>query len=251
MKYIRHWLAWIFPTAVRHNSRTVRYAFSFMFVFAAIASLAAVVATDASYVRLEVSAQEVLKDSQFTVTVYAFAHVPVNAVDVALQFPEATVEVLGIDRGESVITLWTEDPYVENNKVYLSGGTYQKGFLGEHVIAKIRLQAKEAGKADFLVEDLRLLAGDGRGTQVKTVAGAGTVSAFIYDENTDPAIIAGAAELILITDIDNDGRISLRDISMFMSAWAGQGQVYDFNNDSRMTFRDFSIILASYFFQNR
>lgn len=251
MNRFRHYLNWIFPTITRKNSRTVHYAYSLVFVVAIAASVAAVVSTEASYVRLESSEQFVEAGSQFRVAVYAFAHTPVNAVDIALQFSPENVEVLGIDRGESVITLWTEDPRVEDNRVVLSGGTYQKGFLGEHLIATIRLQAKAAGRTEFLARDVRFLAGDGQGSQVSLIEGSGTLSAIIYDENTDPATLTSDAEFVIVTDIDGDGQVTLRDISVFMSAWSGDGQKFDFNSDNRMTFRDFSIILADYFFQNQ
>lgn len=251
MNKLRTVINWIFPTLTRKNSRTVHYAYSLMFAIAAVVSVAAVVSTEASYVRLESNVQMVEAGEQFRVLVYAYAHTAVNAVDIALQFSPEYVEVIGVDRGESVITLWTEDPRIEDDRIVLSGGTYQRGFLGEHLIATVRLRAKAAGRTEFLAQDVRFLAGDGRGTQVSTIEGAGTVSTIIYDENTDPETIAGGADFVIVTDLDGDGQVTLRDISVFMSAWAGDGQKFDFNNDNRMTFRDFSIILAAYFFQNR
>ena len=74
---------------------------------------------------------------------------PVNAVDISVTFSPDQVEILGIDRGQSVITLWTEDPHVEGNAVIMRGGTYAKGFVGEHKIATLKVRAKASGKAMF------------------------------------------------------------------------------------------------------
>ena len=73
------------------------------------------------------------------------------------------------------------------------------------------------------------------------------VNLYIYDENTDPASIAIDIEVNILTDISGDGKVTLRDVSMFMSAWKNKDKLFDFNGDGKMTFRDFSIILADLF----
>ena len=95
-----------------------------------------------------------------------------------------------------------------------------------------------------------LLAGDGQGTPVSVSETSDSkLSLYVYDENEDPEDIGVAVEVNLLTDLDGDGKVSLRDISAFMSAWASKSENFDFNRDGRMTFSDFSIILASFFFQ--
>lgn len=206
--------------------------------------------TENSYIRLEIDKQAVQTDERFSVTVYAYAHVPVNAVDVTLQFDGNKVEVLEIDRGQSVLTIWTEDPVITNNSVVLRGGTFRRGFLGEHKIATIDLIARDTGNSRFSTADVLLLAGDGQGTPVSVSNnGNSNSSLFVYDENTDPSDISVEVTLNLVTDLDGDGVVTLRDISVFMSDWSRKTNVHDFNGDGRMTFRDFSIILANFFFQ--
>ena len=126
MKFFRRVLNKVFPTLGLKNSPTVRYAFSFLFVFAAIASIAAVSSSKGSYVKVVPSANMVEVGTQFTLEVYVFADAPINAVDLSVLYPEAQVEVLGIDKGESVITLWTEEPNVKDGAVILRGGTYKR-----------------------------------------------------------------------------------------------------------------------------
>src|SRR5690606_17479817 len=128
---------------------------------------AALIGSDGvSYVKLEVTNSVVTAGDVFAVDIYAFAHVPVNAVDITLRFDESAVEVVSVDRGQSVLTLWTEDPVIADDYVTLRGGTFRKGFLGEHKIATVELRALEGGSGEFKTENVLLLAGDGQGTPV-------------------------------------------------------------------------------------
>jgi len=228
---------------------TVRFMFPAIVSLMAVLSAAAITATDVSYIRLATSQTTVQAGSRFSIDVYAYAHVPVNAVDITLQFDSSAVEVLGVDTGQSVLTIWTQDPIIENGKVILRGGTFKKGFIREHKIASISVKAKQTGQSEFSTSKVLLLAGDGAGTPVSVADSTDSaVSLYIYDENTSPENIGVNVAINVITDIDGDGNVTLKDISMFMSAWTDKNKIYDFNGDGRMTFRDFSIILANFFF---
>lgn len=234
---------------VKKRSGTVRYMFPAVLSVALIVSAAVMTGGDVSYVRLAVSDLTVQAGNRFTVDVYAYASVPVNAVDITLRFDEDAVEVLEVDRGQSVLTIWTQDPVVENGKVILRGGTFRRGFVEEHKIASIDLKAKQTGQSTFKATDVVLLAGDGAGTPVSVAEALdSSVSLFIYDESTDPETIDIDVDVKVVSDIDGDGSVTLKDISSFMAAWHNKDKFYDFNGDGRMTFRDFSIILANYFF---
>jgi hypothetical protein len=234
---------------VKKGSGTVRYMFSAVLSAALVASAAVMTGGDVSYVRLAVSDLAVQTGNRFTVDVYAYASVPVNAVDITLQFDENAVEVLEVDRGQSVLTIWTQEPIVENGKVILRGGTFRRGFIEEHKIASIDLEAKQTGQSTFEVTDVVLLAGDGSGTPVAVAEAIdSTASLFIYDEDTDPDSIGIDVTVKVVSDIDGDGSVTLKDISSFMAAWHNKDKIYDFNGDGRMSFRDFSIILANFFF---
>lgn len=203
-----------------------------------------------SYVLVQASQEMVSSGERFQVDVYAVAAEPVNAVDISLQFPRDKVEVTGIDRGQSVITLWTEEPKVVGDRVEMSGGTYRRGFKGKHLIATINFRALNTGVADIGVGNIQFLKGDGSGNVVETIAtDDGEVSMYVLNENETPGNLAAKVELIVVTDIDGDGKVTLRDISAFMAAWAGDGRIFDFNGDGKMTFKDFGIILADSFFR--
>ncbi len=235
---------------VNRRGNTVRFMFSAVASLALVLAAATITSKDVSYVRLESSNSVIEEGSSFYMNVYAYAHVPVNAVDITLKFDPSRVDVLGVDKGQSVLTIWTEEPIIQNDKVILRGGTFRKGFLREHLIATVNLRAKSTGQSSFSASDITLLAGDGNGTKVTTAeANNSKVNLYIYDENTDPKGIAVSVEVRVMTDIDGDGKVTLSDISAFMAAWNSKNVRYDFNNDGKMTFKDFSIILADFFFK--
>jgi hypothetical protein len=250
-------IAFFFPYA-QNKSATVRYAFPIIFTLIALFGAAAVSTSGKSYIHLESSASSVHAGENFKIAVYVNATVPVNAIDIAVQFPKEQIQITGIDTGASVITLWTQDPYVEDNKVILRGGTFRKGFRGDHLIATINAKATETGLAQFTVGTVTLLAGDGSGSSV-SVAKDPTAKTFYVVEGTgeqtkasaeESAVgLQGSAAVVIVTDIDGDGAVTLADVGRFMAAWGGGGIVYDFNGDGIMTFRDFGIILADSFFR--
>lgn len=229
---------------------TIKYMFPvIMLGIFAVLSAAAITSENDSYVRLEPSETLVMNGESFLIDIYAFAHIPVNAIDVAVEFSPDMVEIESVDIGRSVLTIWTQEPIIRENTILFSGGTFRRGFLGEHIVATIKVKAKYTGKTEFLVRDVKLLAGDGKGTPVSIdeTDSKSKTSFYIYDQNEDPEQISAKLGISINPDIDDDGKVSLRDISVFMVAWHSKSITYDFNNDGRMNFFDFSIILAKSF----
>jgi hypothetical protein len=223
----------------------VRHMFPALLVVAGMMTASVVSMVDRSYIKLQTPQTTIEAGKSFSVEVYAYAHKPVNAVDITIQYDAEAVEVTGIDKGQTVITLWTEEPLITQNEIILRGGTFKKGFLGEHIIATVNFKAKKTGLSSFSASDVVLLAGDGSGAPVDTARSATSkIDVFVYDENTAPDQIGVNVKLSVITDIDGDGKVTLRDVSVFMNAWNNKDVIFDFNGDGRMTFKDFSIILA-------
>ena len=255
MKNVKKALYTICAPCEPQRSATVRYAFPVFFTFAALIGMAAVIGSGKSYIHIETSASSVTAGQAFSIDVHAYAHVAVNAVDITLYLPEDQIEITGIDTGESVITLWAQEPYVKNNTVVLQGGTFRRGFKGDHLIATINAKAIESGLAQISVDDVQLLAGDGSGRQVALEkSGEDETTLIIGDEDPseerigDPGgILQGQASVVIVTDIDGDGLVTLGDVSRFMVGWTSRSTVYDFNGDGVMSFRDFGIILAHSF----
>lgn len=234
----------IYRLGKRTRARTIRHTFSLATVAVMSLVAMALVSSQTSSIRLATPERTVAAGETFFVDVYVDAKESVNAVDLTISVPTNHVEVTGITTGQSVISIWTEDPRVEDNQVILRGGTFRRGFIGEHLIARLEVEAQVAGRAEFAVGEHTLLAGDGAGTEI-----AGT------DASTRVAVTVGeagqlAADLAMNfrTDIDGDGSVNLGDVQRFMQAWGSNETRYDFNNDGRINFTDFAIILADSFF---
>jgi hypothetical protein len=236
---------------IKNNEKkfsTVHYAFPIVIVSTIFAGLAAVISDSSSYVTISTPVTSTVRDQEFFITVAVTAHVPINAIDLNIAYSEDTLEILSIDTGRSVITLWTETPYARDGKIFLSGGTFRKGFLGEHEVARIKARAKEAGDARLFVSNTQFIAGDGQGTVVESSQRDGNNEVQIVVLG-DSGVIKGEATISIITDTNGDGKVDIRDISAFMTAWFTRSSTYDFNHDGKMTFRDFSILLADSFFR--
>lgn len=243
---LRFLITLLYPQYTNTHHTTVRYAFSFVFLAFLVAGFAAVITNEGSYVTFKVSDTEVAMQQEFTIDVIAFAHVPVNAIDITLTYGEDDLVIESIDTGTSVITLWTEPPYARDGKIYLRGGTFRKGFVGEHTIARIRAHAETSGEARIVLSDTQFVAGDGKGTNVD-VSPLDTDSVKI-SVSGDDGLLSASAEVAVVTDMDGDNDVDLADIAKFMTAWFSRSNTHDFDGDGRMTFKDFSIILASSFF---
>ncbi len=230
------------------RSTTVGHMFPLFLGVAALLSATAITGVDKSHLRLEPSQSLVMKGDSFYIDVYAYAHVPVNAVDVEIAFSEDKVSVESVDKGKSVLTIWAKEPTITKGKIAFSGGTYQRGFVGEHVVATIKATAKFTGETKFSVNNVTLLAGDGTGSAVTLENKTGFAKSFyIYDEDEDVSEIKAKIAVSITADIDGDGKVSLKDISSFMASWHNKDKTYDFNSDGKMNFIDFSIILAKSF----
>jgi hypothetical protein len=238
----------LYPAYYRSRERsTVRYAFPIIALTALFAGLASVTSQNASYITITTNPSTVKEGEQVLIEVKAFAHTPVNAIDITLTYPENQFQVEGIDTGTSVITLWAEKPYAKNGKVYLRGGVFQRGFLGEHTVARVRARAIESGLAYVNVDSASFIAGDGAGTEVAVEKLSDTQTKIMV--MNEEGALRSKVSFAIVTDLDGSGGVDLGDISAFMSAWFTRGKVYDFNADGRMTFRDFSILLSDSFFK--
>jgi hypothetical protein len=208
--------------------------------------LAALITETSSYVTIKTSAETVAKDQQFIIDVSVTAHVPVNAIDLVISYDADQIKIDGIDKGTSVITLWAKEPYAENGNMYLQGGTFRKGFIGTHTVARIKAHGIKSGEARVVVKNSQLVAGDGKGSPVAVTETALHNETKILVTGED-GVIKAKADLAIVTDTDGDGDVDLGDISSFMAAWFTKGSTFDFNGDGKMTFKDFSILLAESF----
>lgn len=231
-----------------NRSSTVKYMFPLMLgTFAVL--FASVISADKSYIKLVPSDEMVVNGEDFSVEVYVNASVPVNAINIDIGYSSDMVEIKDVNIGNSVLTIWTHEPIIKNEVVSFSGGSFKRGFVGEHLIGTINAKAKFTGNTEFFVESVELLAGDGKGTSVVIDKGNNNskTSFYIYNQDEDPTKISAKFKIVINADIDGDGNVSLGDIRTFLANWGEKNTTYDFNNDGKMNFIDFSIILTKSF----
>lgn len=234
----------------REVSATIRYMFPAVLGTVLLLGASTISGVSESYVYLSSDQATVEVGDLFVVEVGVSAHAPINAVDITVNFPADKVEVFSVDRGQSVLTLWTQDPVARSTSVQLSGGTFRRGFIGEHQIVEITFRATATGQYTMNATDVTFVAGDGTGNKVPASNHiAGTATLFNFDETTSAEEIKIAIAAGVTTDLNQDGRVTLQDISAFMAVWQSRTQILDFDGDGRMTFRDFSILLADFFTQ--
>jgi len=91
---------------------------------------------------------------------------PINAAQASISFPSDKLELVGVSKENSIFSLWTEEPRVNKNKIFLSGGIPHPGFNGVGSIVSINFLARELGNAEIYIEDGKVLADDGKGTDI-------------------------------------------------------------------------------------
>ena len=94
--------------------------------------------------------------------------VPINAAQTTVYFPAEKLEVLNISKENSIFTFWPEEPFFSNvaGKVSFSGGIPHPGFTGAGNIITINLKAKNEGLVLLTLGEGRVLADDGKGTNI-------------------------------------------------------------------------------------
>jgi len=96
------------------------------------------------------------------------AGIPINAAQATIYFPLDKLEVLNILKESSIFTLWPEEPEFSNfsGEISFSSGTPHPGFTGVGNIITINFKAKEEGMANLTLGEGRVLADDGKGTNI-------------------------------------------------------------------------------------
>lgn len=234
-----------------HQRGPVRRMFSGgIFATLAIGLLAAVSLTSQSTtisIQQPGGTETVTVGEPFQIEVRIDAEEPINAVEIDLLYPEQYMEVEQIRDGESVLTIWTEEPSAADGVIHARGGTFRRGFIGDHRIFAFTARATQVGSFRIYPQQIRLLAGDGNGTEIDLGADAVPALELTALAGYGDSPTVGDATIMRGIDINGDGQVSMQDISIFMAAWGGRETIYDFNGDNRMSFTDFSVILARYF----
>jgi len=99
----------------------------------------------------------------------------INAVSAILSFPKELVELVGVDDGSSILTLWIERPVLGEEKISFAG-IVPGGFIGilgpskevrPGKVLEITLRTKRPGQGEVVIEEAEVLLHDGLGTSAE------------------------------------------------------------------------------------
>ncbi len=111
--------------------------------------------------------------------------VAINNADATIVFPKDLLEVVSVNKSESIFSLWVEEPVYSNitGSITFNGGIPTPGFNGPNgTILSIVVKAKAAGQADLIFSEAAVRANDGLGTNV------------LNSKNSKTVMIANTAE---------------------------------------------------------
>ncbi len=190
-------------------------------------------------------------DGSFTTSLYVEATTPVNAFTGVLTFDPNKLQVEKIDYNTSIADLWAEAPWYKNGDgtIHFAGGTTKAGgFSGRGNLLTITFHSIAAGEAPVRIKDAAVLRHDGLGTEaildtpidgLFTVVGNTKTVATIHDKTAvivrDPALSG---------DLNDDGIVSIGDISIFFTYLTTSDPRGDLNKDNRISTSDLSILIS-------
>ncbi len=181
------------------------------------------------------------------VSVTVTSEIPVNAFTGIITFDDTKLAVEKIDYNTSIADLWAEEPWYKNGNgtIHFAGGTTEKGgFTGSGSLLNVTFVAKETGDTTMSLQETAILKHDGFGTPADLATPIDNI--FTITPKSQ-----GAANTTLITvrsetnrtDLNNDGKNNLADISLFLGYYATKDQQGDINGDGTVSLIDASLLL--------
>lgn len=181
--------------------------------------------------------------------------VPLNAVGATVTYPKDMLEIVGVSKKKSFLDLWTEDTIIrsEAGEVVFSGGTLAKGGLvGSGTVFTLTLRAIQTGEATLELRNTQTLAGDGKGTAIQHVAHSLTftipeVAISAPSNGGAPAGATAPTPASPSTDLDGDGKISMRDASILLVQFLRPYDTkFDLDMNGSIGISDLSIVLSKF-----
>lgn len=191
---------------------------------------------------------------EFDVSVVVESPISVNVFKGDLRFNESVLAVQSITYNTSIADIWAEEPWYSNGAGTLNfiGGTTQSGgFIGKGKLITITFAAIGNGDGSVWIDDARVLQHDGYGTETTvitpidalfSVPEATPKKSTVYEKSGEKSEILVVPET-KSTDLNQDGKQNMADVSMFMVDLAKKNTRSDFNQDGKVTMSDFSILL--------
>lgn len=207
-------------------------------------------------IRVEPNAQTVTLNEPFTVTVLVEASAPVNVFKGNLHFDPEVMVVNSISYNSSIADLWAEEPWYSNGAGtinFIGGTTRAGGFTGTDSLLSVTFLPVTAGNAVLTLHEARVLLHDGLGTDATLadpIDGLFTVAQEVIEEQTVFKKSGEESKVAITpkeptTDLNNDGKQTIADLSIFMRHLVTQDPASDFNGDGTVGSADLSILMAA------
>lgn len=203
--------------------------------------------------RIEPLEQTLSEGDTFEVKVIVESYVPVNVFAGEVHFNHELLRVKSIDYNTSVANLWAELPWYSNGEGTLNfagGTTQQGGFVGTGSLISVVFESKQSGQGVISLHRPRILLHDGLGTDADVGA---PIDAIITVESEKPNLISlKPLDTVFVitknppsTDLNDDGKQTAADVSIFMLNMLGNDARYDFDQDGKVGLKDLNILLSA------
>ena len=207
--------------------------------------------TPVADMRIEPQHGVVKENDTFKVSIIVESATPVNVFAGELHFDPRILEVTGINYNTSIADLWAEEPWYSNGEgtlKFIGGTTMKGGFFGTGSLVTITYRTKQVGEGVLSIREATILQHDGLGTEAileEPLDALFTIEAreqnVLTTNNT--AATYKVVEEPPSTDVNDDGKQTLADISIFMLNIVGNDERFDFNLDGEVDTKDLSILL--------
>lgn len=157
-----------------------------VFVFSATAVLAA-------NFSLSPATGNYATQNNFVVSIEVNTDQAINGVEGSLSFPTNKLEVIGLDKSHSVMSIWVQEPSFSNSgtqgSIHFSAIKLNPGFVGSKGnVLNITFKVKDAGVANLTFSSGSILANDGKGSNILNAFGSGVYSLVAKNlQSTTPA----------------------------------------------------------------
>ena len=225
-------------------------------IIAALGLGSTLLTTPQTDMRIEPQRGSYVVGETFTTSVVVSSETPTNVFKGVVHFDPSILVIEAIDYNTSIADLWAERPWYENGEGtlnFIGGTTRRGGFIGTGELITITFHAIQEGEANISIDSVRILQHDGLGTDT-TVAvpidAIFTVEESVIEQQTvlQKSVVGSALRVVHerpSTDLNEDNKQSIVDVSIFMKDLATQNQRSDFNQDGKVNTADLSIILDS------
>lgn len=205
--------------------------------------------------RIEPNGGTAVAGEEFTIQIVVSSSVPVNVFAGELLFDPSVLQVQSIDYNTSIADLWAELPWFSNGDGTLNfaGGTTRPGgFFGTDVLITVTFKTLTTGVGAIGLKDARILKHDGLGTDLPIEAPIDAL--FTVTEKVERDTIVAKSDIGISytiikaapsTDLNDDGKQSIADMSIFMLHLASGDKRSDFNLDGSVNTKDLSILMGA------